>query len=164
MGSPTTIHPFPELRALAEEEARDIWTRHVRLFRERLPDMEVVADPHDASDGFAVTVDAQVERLCDLTRPASRDAVARLVAKRLGLNFGTTAPAFWIRDAEPPARWVLDGAWDDREFTYERPRGYVPPEPGGWLLVPSLAGVTDPAESLALIVRHLWPEESTDAR
>lgn len=72
---------LPALRNLAEDEARDIWTRHVRLFALHLPDMQTVADPNDASDGFFVTVEAQVERLADLSRRASRRAVADLVAE-----------------------------------------------------------------------------------
>ena len=34
-------------------------------------------------------VEAHLDLLCDLTRPASRDAVARLVAKRSGWDIGT---------------------------------------------------------------------------
>lgn len=142
---------LPAIRKLAEEEARDIWTRHVRLFREHLPLMEVVADPHDASDGFAVTVAAQAERLSDLSRPASRDAVARLVAEAVGLTCGATAPVL----TRIGSQWVLtayyvEGPVESRFCYFWEPNGL-----GVSCGVPGISAVTDPAEALALIALHV---------
>ena len=122
MGS-TTIHPFPELRALAEEEAR------------------AYATTSDGTHHEAIELFARVRftlMLCDLTRPASRDAVARLVATRVGLDL-----------AGVHQRLALPG------FPLLRLYDYCG--------VPDTAqgnGEHTPAEALALIVRHLWPEES----
>ena len=73
---------LPALVALAEREARAIWTANVRHFRGA--GWEIVESPEDAGDGFALTVAGQVDLLADLERPASRDAVARLVAEAVG--------------------------------------------------------------------------------
>ena len=154
---PTTIHPFPELRAYAESEARDIWTRHVRLFREHLPDMEVVADPHDASDGFAVTVAAQVERLCDLTRFASRAVVAALAAERVGLDAWTGAGVHLGRQGWTWALW--DGRNGSVVFTENMRGGANRLDRDTRVVVPGIAAITDPAEALTAIVTHLWPSE-----
>lgn len=122
MGS-TTIHPFHELRALAEEEAR------------------AYATTSDGTRHEAVELYARVRftlMLCDLERPASRDAVARLVAARIGWNVSdVTAAVDW--------NWNLYVALH-RTARMTDPDRWEPHPPS--------------AEALALIVRHLWPEES----
>lgn len=131
----TTIHPFPELRAYAEEEARAFaaawesaceadwlaWDRLDQMTRER-------------------RVKTHLTLLCDLTRPASRDAVYRLVAGTL--SHGWTP----CRVQHAIAGHGLD--WRALCARGLVPERYVcgPDEPSG-----------APA-SLAFIVRHLWPE------
>ena len=152
----TTIHPFPELRALAEEEARDIWTRHVRLFRE-VGDCGFVESPDDAPEGFAVTVAAQVERLCDLTRFGSRTVVAALIAQKVGLSGWDSAGVHFGRQG---STWAL---WDGRNasvvFTENMRGGANRLDRDPRVVVRGVSAITDPSEALALIVRHLWPQE-----
>lgn len=64
MGS-TTIHPFTELVDLAQREADDL---HARM------EMRL------SGVGVEALRAAVLAQLCDLTRPASRDAVCRLIA------------------------------------------------------------------------------------
>lgn len=142
MGSPTTIHPFPELRALAEEEARALmcamhapeWERRTRSAPRPVPEGWATAD----AAMLQTLTESHLTLLCDLTRPASRDAVARLVAARVGTDL-----------AGVHQRLALPG------FPLLRLYDYCG--------VPDTAqgnGEHAPAEALALIVRHLWPEEA----
>ena len=61
----TTIHPFPELVDLAQREAVDMQVRMGMLL---------------SAVGVEALRAAVLAQLCDLTRPASRDAVCRLIA------------------------------------------------------------------------------------
>lgn len=127
MGS-TTIHPFPELRVYAEEEARDCHNRFARL-------------TWGVHDGWSeLDDDAQLtlccvhaERLCDLTRPMSRYAVSVLVGNRI----------HW--DGHSVALSVETGGINIHALFRDC----------GFKAEPSLNAGAD----LALIVRHLWPEE-----
>lgn len=129
MGSPTTIHPFPELMSLAEEEARAFaaageracdadwlaWERLDQMTRER-------------------RITSHLTLLCDLTRPMSRYAVSVLVGNRIG----------W--DGHSIALSVETGGINIHALFRDC----------GFKAEPSLNAGAD----LALIVRHLWPEES----
>lgn len=128
--SSTTIHPFPALRAYAEEEAL------ARVIALHDLEGEWMRPDYDTSTETAI----ELRLLCDLTRPASRDAVYRLVAGTL--SHGWTPCRVQHAIAGHGLDWrALCG----RGLVPER---YVcgPDEPSG-----------APA-SLALIVRHLWPE------
>ena len=129
MPADTTIHPFPELRQYAESEARAFaeawesaceadwlaWDRLDQTTRER-------------------RIKAHLTLLCDLTRPASRDAVCRLVADKLGVR--VSAGHQMIEEAKGPLSDAL-------------PRDVV---------ARIYVTFTEPP-TLALIVRHLWPQE-----
>lgn len=143
MGS-TTIHPFPELVALAEEEARESYSAmrdagiatpydvHGRKRSE--------ADPWDQlpTGTREWWISARMSLLCDLTRPASRDAVARLVANRLG----------WCADEVIAA---CERDWPKLRALW---RSAGLPELPRWEPQPPAP------EALAAVVRHLWPPEA----
>jgi len=141
MPADTTIHPFPELRATAESEARVLmcamhapeWERRTRSAPRPMPEGWATAD----AATLRTLTEAHLTLLCDLTRPASRDAVCRLVAKRVGWQ----------------AERVI-GAIESSGSV--RNRLYRKVGTGGWCNSAPVA--------LSMIVRHLWPEDSTDAR
>lgn len=98
-------------------------------------------------------VEAQLDLLCDLARPESRDAVARLVAEAVGLECGATAPAF--ERVDDPA-WMLV-VWKDGSC----PSHYFVDEVtlmGHYTNVPGIDDVTDPVEALRLIALHVLGE------
>lgn len=84
MPSDPRLAALPALRKLAEEEAHDYWAS----VRQIVP----TAAPWEQTPAYGkdVQIRARLILLSDLTRPASRDAVARLVAPRLagGCNIG----------------------------------------------------------------------------
>lgn len=135
---PTHIHPFPELRALAESEARDAYSsmREVGIMypyddhgrrREDVYPWDQI--PSGTRDWW---VAARIMLLCDLTRPASRDAVCRLVVEHLGCSLcGLHA----ILAGEVEAFGVF-----------------------GDELAAVISGMP-PAAALTAIVAHLWPSE-----
>ena len=137
MGS-TTIHPFPELRALAEEEARAFAEACSDAFALHMGDdtpamYELGWDGMHDDEHEALTA-AHLTLLCDLTRPMSRYAVSVLVGNRIG----------W--DGHSIALSVETGGINIHALFRDC----------GFKAEPSLNAGAD----LALIVRHLWPEES----
>ena len=131
MPADTTIHPFPELRALAEEEA---YHRRRRLFAAlTAPGRFFGSELRASVPDITFWIEAVTAELCDLTRPASRDAVCRLVGERIG--------------------------WDGHSVALSVETGgvnvYALFRDCGIAAEPSLNAAAD----LALIVRHLWPKE-----
>lgn len=129
------IQPFPALTALALAEASDIWDRHVHLFRAQ--GWDVVDRPTNDSDevsntAFQVTIQAQLDRLCDMTRPASRDALVRLCAPL----YGVTAPD-------------LSRLIELRDFSVAS-QALTP-------IVPALLNAESPAHAMVLLAQHTWP-------
>ena len=161
-----TLPAFPELRALAEAQARALYGA--------FPSQR---GPFPARDGCGLTVhaptpweeqgadfrasliDAHLALLRDLSRPESRDAVARLLAAKVGLACGATAPGWYSDDdgGRRHRRWYLefvatDPHADERTF-------YDPNVSHGgvsWVAAPSISTVTDPAEALRLAVVAVW--------
>lgn len=129
MSDSTTIHEFPELRALAKEEA----LRLRSVLWDANPDAAVVSSQKDMARGISTL-------LRDLSRPASRDAVCRLVAGRIRWTPATVVLAM-----------ETTGAIRER---LHRDCG-VPAD------APTSGSAT---EALAIVVRHLWPEGALDAR
>ena len=127
--STTTIKPFPELRAYAEEEARDCHNRFASLTWGVADGWSELDD-----DAQATLLRLHVDRLCDFTRLASRDAVSWLVAERIG----------W---AMPRFHLALEttGLIRGRLF---RACGMGAGTPNS----------EDAADALARIVHALWPE------
>lgn len=129
---PTTIHPFPELRALAEQYAQERADARSRYGHTHDTGGASWAAMGQASRDIAVSV--EINLLCDLTRDASRDAVCRLVADKLGVR--VSAVHQMIEEAKGPLCDVL-------------PRDVV---------ARIYVTFTEPP-TLALIVTHLWPSE-----
>lgn len=77
-----TLRDLPPVRALAEERARDIWTANVKYFQ--AAGWDITIDPGEAPTGFGLTIEAQLDLLCDTSRQASRDDLAVLIAKAIG--------------------------------------------------------------------------------
>lgn len=88
--------------------------------------------PVAARPSFTETVAAFLTILCDLTIPASLDALARIVAEHIGIECVSTAPSFyWMpgqrgsRDCDgapdgddwPPGWWLSNESGDLRFFT-----------------------------------------------
>jgi hypothetical protein len=137
MSSDPRLAALPALRKRAEEEARDIWDRHVRLFRDagwdvtERPTLTPVDgdEPRDVSDAYEITVVAQLERLADLSRPESRRELAAMVAERIGWD------AFDVTRAVESSTAMLAGLY----------RAAGLPELPRWEPAPT------PAEALTLI-------------
>lgn len=147
---------IPAVRALAKRQAR--------------PRVDLAGIEH-AKYPLHLMVAAAVELaiLCDLTRPESRDAIARLVAERVGLEVGATAPDFarfvcgeHCCDGErgrmvPCSRpiWSMMGADETQMVTFADC-----PDPGEWggearRHVPGVGTITDPGDALARIATHV---------
>jgi hypothetical protein len=139
---------LPALRKRAEEEARE--TRAV------LVDL---ADRYDPVPWEGTLARAHLSLLSDLTRPASRDAVVRLVAEALGMECGATAPELrllqFYSDGEPNHSWLLVVTARPTRPGYRwwsfHSEGEDPDGADGWTLVPGVSAVTDPTEALTLI-------------
>ena len=146
---------FPELRALAEAQARALWDAFVSAGRtdDALGILGPSARVRDA------WVDAHLALLRDLSRPESRDAAARLLAAKVGLECGATAPA-WRPTTGTLGGWVLVAGLRPRDcYEFAAVAPSCNPRPPGYVkltVVPALAGVTDPAEALRLAVVAVW--------
>lgn len=121
MGS--TIKPFPELVDLAQREAVDMQVRMGMLL---------------SAVGVEALRAAVLAQLCDLSRPASRDAVCRLVAVKVG----------WVVSDVVAA---IDWNWN-LYVALHRVAGL--PDPEQWEPHPPAAA------GLSAVVRHLWPDEA----
>lgn len=105
------LRDIPAVRALAEREARAFYDALPPLSPQRTPRavrrMSTTTEPGWETVGSETTtweeqseewrnaiIAAYLALLTDLSRPASRDAVARLVAEAVGLECGATAPSF----------------------------------------------------------------------
>lgn len=91
--------------------------------------------------------------LADLNRPASRDAAARELARRVGLECGATAPT-WSHDSYYGGSWVLLNENGTRVFC-EHPVGKLVPGmiDSDTINVPGIKAITragDPAEALSM--------------
>ena len=129
---------LPALVALAEALAREVWEANARQFVDAGWECEESPDAsHRARQGLALCVAAQVELLSDLSRPASRDAVARLVAEAVGLD--TTGGVIVTPTAHRRAKirdWIVED-WNGATYAALR-----------------TSKVTDPTEALTLIALH----------
>lgn len=99
---------LPALCKRAEEQARDLFVaRYTDAARGH-------RDWAEDDNERELCIRAHLSLLADLTRPASRDAVARLVAEALGLECGATAPT--LRYDADFRGWVLVGSVDEVVF------------------------------------------------
>lgn len=147
-----TLRDLPPVRALAEERAREVHDAAVRAIKARHLG-SYAQSIVDTLPPMWVDVDAHLALLCDLSRPDSRDAVARLVAAKVGIECGATAPQ-WAQeeyhvDGERTACWILSSK--DRSVVFY---GDYDSGPDGYSVYRRVSGVdniTDPAEALARV-------------
>lgn len=159
------LRTLPAIRAEAERLARDFLGAADVAFRAAGWDTDLIHGGEDyAEDALRLFAAAHLDLLCDLTRPASRDAVARLVAEKVGLVRGATAPILLrIKGMDPSTIWSLsvrsDIDMDKSPSVTVDQRGFV--EPGAFpdspiaTVVPGISAITDPAEALRLIALHV---------
>ncbi len=149
---------LPALRALAEREADAFHAAY---------------DDPDWSDArtWRLTVDAHLTLLADLTRPASRDAVCRLVAAELWPSAEPLATAprlYWTPEAHDttdydgapngdgwPAGWWLDRGDGHMQFFSADDWS---PDPDGHTHIPGLPDGSDPTTALLTIALHVLTE------
>ena len=170
MAADPRLANLPALLKLAEEEARAhhaAWEDAVRLaggtrflIEETIATRAMLGDEEETAAHLAL--------LADLTRPASRDAVARLVAAKWWPNAPppTTAPhLYWTSEAHdstdydgapngdgwPEGWWLDSGDGNLHFFSWED----WCPDPDAHTMIVGLKGVTDPAEALTLIALHV---------
>ena len=129
----TTLPITPELRAEAEVLAIEAYTLFAR-FTWGIPNGWLELDD-DAQDTLR---EVHTALLADLTRPASMDAAAHRLAKRVGLTVGATAPS-WRRVG---GAWLLE-VWNAAGRD-------------GWQSLPST--LTDPAGSMRAELAYTEPK------
>ena len=159
----TPLRNIPAIRKLAEEQAREQLAAE-RAFVARETSYAYVVSKEDEW----VRVEARLDLLCDLTRPASRDAVARLVGNNLGWPVSVTAPSFYWTPAErgscdadgapigddwPAGWWLHDADGNIRFFT---DADWCP---GDFTMIAGIPhGSEHDAEALTLIATHVLTE------
>jgi hypothetical protein len=154
---------LPALRKRAEEEAKalcevcaDTFALHMGADMPAMYERGWDGMHEDERDALTA---ANLALLCDPSRPASRDAVARLVAEALGMECGATAPELrpfqFYSDGEPNHSWLLVVTAHPARSGYRwwsfHSEGEDPDGAEGWTLVPGISAVADPAEALTLI-------------
>jgi hypothetical protein len=152
------LRDLPALRKRAEELAREARDAHVSAIWSALYDSYGQALV-DALPPMWAYEEAHLSLLSDLSRPASRDAVARLVAEALGMECGATAPEIrllqFYSDGEPNHSWLLVVTAQPARSGYRwwsfHSEGEDPDGAEGWTLVPGISAVTDPTEAITLI-------------
>ena len=137
MSSDPRLMALPALRKRAEEQARET--------RAMLVDL---ADRHDPVPWEGTLAQANLTLISDLSRPASRDAVARLVAEALGLRIYATAPTLRRHLYTRGARWEL-GDGDLRCMWHGVPTDH--PSASNYIYAPDIAAAGDADEALTLI-------------
>lgn len=156
---------LPKLREYAEKQAQAryaLWPPHLRrsgrLGVRRAGEAYTIEDcsfeQHRARDGM---IDAELALLCDLTRPESRDAVARLVATRLWEK----PPESWQVPYLLPERygrrngWCM-GGWDhETSWTFTDDTAFIAIFDFRATLIPEIASATNAMEAIALIATHV---------
>ena len=141
------LRDLPALRRRAEELAREAHGAHVSAIWSALYDSYGQALV-DALPPMWVYEEAHLALICDLSRPASRDAVARLVAEALGLRAYATAPTLRQHLYMRGARWEL-GDGDLRCVWHGVPTDHSSHQ--NYIYAPDIAATGDAAEALTLI-------------
>ena len=160
MPADPALAALPALRELAEREAREAADVAASVVDPLFSWSWMSPDARER----AITV--RLALLSDLSRPASRDAVCRLVAERVGFRCGPTAPGFCHTEASESARdndgapcgdgwpagwWLSDPFGGMQFFTAE---DWCPDDSV------QIAGLPDddPIEALRLIALHVLGE------
>ena len=152
----------PELRAEAKALAREAWAAMLASPSGRL-DGSLPWDDEDAYVRRSWT-SGHLALLRDLSRPASMDAAARRLARRVGLEVGATAPD-WTegpRGVSGRALWQLTfgrvTVFFGDSVTYEERRGMGNRAVGA----PGITTITDPAAAMVAALAATEPKEPTD--
>lgn len=130
---PVGVNPYldAEIRKLAEVVALDLMTS--------LHSHHGMLSAH--AEG--ALVEACLDQLCDLSRPASRDTMARWLARHHGSTVGATAPGWGpSRRADTTRRWALGTPGEARLFFIDRAAADYE------RTVPGISAITDPAEAM----------------
>ena len=153
------LRTLPAIRAEAERLARETYEAQSKtLYAHGMgPSLLWELLPERMRTAY---VGAHIDLLCDLSRPASMDAVARLVAAKVGLVCGATAPEF--KRTVGGDGWLFRAGWGAPEVEFvEGVRKWTtfnPIRPTDFFLAASLDGIgtiTDPADALRLIALHV---------
>jgi len=134
----SALRAHADIVKLAKHRARRIWDANVARFA-AAGYGDFVADPDDAPEGFALTVEAQLDLLLDPAEPDT-DVLARVLAARVGLAVGCTAPEFrrfrlGLPDGSESWAWALLGSPGEQFFFTD----------GN---VPGISAITDPVAAL----------------
>ena len=155
------LRTLPVIRAEAERLANESWAC-CRVGLRRVFGLHAAIEMPSREVRDAA-LEAHIDLLCDLSRPASMDAVARLVAAKVGLVCGATAPEF--KRTVGGDGWLFRAGWGAPEVEFvEGVRKWTtfnPIRPTDFFLAASLDGIgtiTDPAEALRLIATHVLRE------
>ena len=136
-----TLRDLPPVNALAEVRITERYTLAHALT------MMHGTIPGGYVRDRAIDVAVELNLLCDLTRPDSRDAVARLVAAKVGIECGATAPAFRFNEAM--RMWFLKDAREHSlDVGFASTMEHTQPRD---VRVPGISAITDPAEALARV-------------
>ena len=161
---PVILPVTSTLRAEAEALARDfhaVLRAQAGARQEEIPAWEATS-----VDFRHVGTTTHLWLLRDLSRPASMDAAARRLARRVGLAVGATAPGWDYMPADPPnsvASWAL---WNDHgpdwcclDYPPDIEDSLGPPPPWGRGQPARVRGLpTDPATALAAALAATEPE------
>lgn len=161
---PAGVNPYldAEIRKMATEILRETWdANHRAMTGLDSVSWDYCMTDHEGREAIENLTDVQDRFLRDLSRPASRDAMARWLAAHHGLTVGATAPDFGryvcgehCCDGQrgrmvPCARpiWSLMGA-EGTMVTFADC-----PDPDAWggderCHVPGISALTNPAEAL----------------
>lgn len=133
------LRDLPPVRALAEKQAREF----LNALSGPAVTWETMPDTPESRRIKERHVETHLRLLTDLSRPASMDALARLVAAKVGIECGATAPELRqvtvaLPDGTESNGWALLGAPGEQYLFFDRN-------------VPGISAITDPAEALARV-------------
>jgi len=139
------LRTLPAIRAEAERLARETYEAQSKTLYAHGMGPSLLWDllPERMRTAY---VGAHIDLLRDLSRPASMDAVARLVAARLGVKCGAIAPPLSLLRRGGVPTWCLGGEDGWQWITNDLVPGICP------------VTITDPADALRLIALHVLRE------
>lgn len=140
---------WPPLTEVAQSLAKEIWMANAIRFNEYGWDIvELNDDNEHTTEGFHITVLAQIDLLSDLMRPASRDFWVRWLAEKMRLPVHDFSIAWFRNDYGDGGHWTLSSsssnwvqfanAWNDWQRSSYR------------YSVPGISALMHPAAALRL--------------
>jgi len=153
----TDLSTLPAVRALAEDDARKHHEALAAVINRN--DLPTQAPTLPAWENLPpsyrdMRVAAVVARLTSMD-PASRDAIARLVADAVGLECGATAPRFAADESHEERVWYMTTEHSSHLFWQARSRCWIIEGDhvvaGRATDVPGISTLTDPTAALTAI-------------